>query len=56
MGYVECPECGGDGEVLVQDEDGNVQDDVETCPLCDGEGAITEREYQEWAKEMRSNP
>lgn len=46
---VECPECDGTGEVLIEytaDYDGRDYDVSCTCPICEGEGTIEKEELE----------
>lgn len=47
--YKECPECGGDGNVM---DDGAPDAKPITCPKCGGEGEI-EKSYEEIAEEAQ---
>ena len=47
--YIDCPECGGDGEVkIILGKHWQIHKadliDFETCDRCDGEGRIDENE------------
>jgi hypothetical protein len=35
-GWIDCWDCGGEGEVTVALDD--LDDDVDACPTCDGNG------------------
>lgn len=41
----ECPDCGGEGQLEEEDEEGNVE--FETCPLCSGDGEIVTSKWSE---------
>ncbi len=40
----DCPECDGNGEIVVEADDDYTDDYYRVCPNCNGEGYVVEYE------------
>jgi hypothetical protein len=50
--YVECPACGGAGDVLVGYD---MEAPYEGCKICKGTGELTSEQFKQWEKEREEN-